>query len=43
LFIIKLIGLLGWLCNIAVAQLELSETVTGSASFPDLGFTCIGN
>ena len=43
LFIIKLIGLLGWLSGIAVAQLELSETVTGFVSFPDIGITCLGD
>lgn len=43
MFIIKLFGLFGWLSGIAVAQLELSETVTSFVSFPDLGITCLGN
>lgn len=42
-FVIKLIGLLGWLSGFAVAQLELSETVTSSANFPELGITCLAN
>lgn len=33
---------LGWLST-ASAQLELSEPLTGSANFPDLGITCLGN
>jgi len=43
LLIINLVGWLGWLSHIALAQLEFSEAVTGSASFPDVGIACIGN
>lgn len=43
LLIVKLIGCLGWLSNIAFAQLELGEAVTASVSFPDVGMSCIGN
>ena len=42
-FIIQLFGCLGWLCNTALAQLEISERVTGSANFPDIGIAFIGN
>jgi hypothetical protein len=43
LFIINLFFWFGWLCNIVFAQFEVSETVTGSASFPDVGITSLGN
>jgi len=41
--IVKLICWFGSLTGIAFGQLDISETVTGSVSFPDLGITCIGN
>lgn len=43
LLFIKFVCWLGWLCNTVHSQGEISESVTGSASFPDLGITCIGN
>lgn len=43
LFILNLVGWLAWLSHIALAQLEFSEAVTGSASFPDVGIACLGN
>jgi hypothetical protein len=36
-------GCLGWLCNIALAQFEISESVTGSANFPAIGIAFLGN
>lgn len=43
LLIIQLILYFGWLSCIAVAQLEISSAITGSASFPHVGITCLGN
>jgi hypothetical protein len=43
LFIMHFFGCLGWLCNIALAQLEISESVTGSANFPAIGIAFLGN
>lgn len=42
-FFIEVVWWLGWLCNTVYSEGQLSESVTGSASFPDLGITCIGN
>ena len=41
LFIIILLCWLGWLCGVAFGQVD--EAFTGSANFPDIGLTCIGN
>jgi len=43
LLITQLVVCLGWLSHITLAQLEISEKVTGSGSFPDLVITCITN
>jgi hypothetical protein len=43
LLITQLVVWLGWLSHITLAQLEISEKVTGSGSFPDLVITCITN
>ena len=43
LMIINLVCWLGCLSSAALAQLEVDEIVTGSASFPVLGITCLGN
>lgn len=43
LLIIQLIVWFGWLSNIALAQMRLGETVTGSLSLPGIGIACIGN
>jgi len=43
LCIIKLVCCLGWLSAIVSGQMELSETVSSSATFPDSGITCLGN
>jgi len=42
-FIIKLVCCLGWLSAIAFGQFQLSESVSGAVSFPDLMITCLGN
>lgn len=41
--IIQLFFYFGWLSCIAVAQLDISSAITGSASFPHVGITCLGN
>ena len=43
LFTAQFIGLLALFSNIAFAQFDVSESVTASASFPDVAMTCIGN
>lgn len=43
LLIIKLVCCFGWLSAIALGQLELSESISGSVGFPDLGLTCMAN
>lgn len=41
--IIQVILYFGWLSCIAVAQLEISSAITGSASFPRVGLTSLAN
>lgn len=44
LWITRLLCLLGWVCNITLAQLEISEAITGSTgTFPDIGITWMAN
>lgn len=43
LLIVKLVLWFGWFCSIALAQLEISEALTGSVDLPVLGIVCIGN
>ena len=43
LFIMHFFGYLGWLCNIALAQLEISESVMGFANFPAIGIAFLRN
>eukprot|EP00253_Pinus_taeda_P002970 PITA_02970 len=43
LLMIKLAISLVWLSAIALAQLELSDTVTGSVNLTDVGIACLGN
>lgn len=43
LSIIHLVCWLSLLCNIALAQFDISEGVTGSTSFPNVALTSIGN
>ena len=43
LLIVKLVLWFGWFCSIALAQLEISEALTGSVDLPVLGIACIGN
>ena len=43
LFTAQFIGLLALFSNISFAQFDISESVTASASFPDVAMTCIGN
>lgn len=40
---IQLLVWFGWLSCIALAQLDISGAITGSASFPHVGITCLGN
>lgn len=40
---IQLVVWFGWLSCIAVAQLEISGAITGSASFPHVGIVSLGN
>jgi hypothetical protein len=44
LVIVQLIVWFGWLSNIALAQMQLGEEVTGSVNnLPSVGIACIGN
>jgi len=43
LFVIQLVCWLGWLSSFTMAQLDISEGITGSVNFPALGITCLGN
>lgn len=43
LFIIYLVSWLSLLCNIALAQFDASEGLTGSTSFPEVAITSLGN
>lgn len=43
LSIIRLIVWLGWVSNIALAQMELSQAVTGSVEFHGINLACMGN
>lgn len=40
---VQLVVWFGWLSCIAVAQLEISGAITGSASFPHVGIVSLGN
>jgi hypothetical protein len=42
LLVIHLVCWLGWLSCFTMAQLDISEGITGSVNFPVLGITCLG-
>lgn len=43
LLMMNLVVWLGWLSAIALAQVELSETVTGTVNLTNVGIACLGN
>jgi len=43
MFITHLVSCLSLLCNIALAQFDISEGLTGSTSFPEVAITALGN
>lgn len=42
-FALQLVGLLACLAYTVLAQFDVSEALTASASFPDVAITCVGN
>lgn len=42
-FALQFVGLLACLAYTVLAQFDVSEAVTASASFPDVAITCVGN